>query len=898
MSASARLKYTIARCSSEDPEYPVSELLTHSPDTKGWQSARFCDFPQELGLQFETPVHLRQVQFLSHQSKIATKIELFTALPSPGQNWRYDTAQFKRLGYFSLDNNERSQFQARELKSVYVDVSVQFLRILLHKCHVNRFNIVNQVGLVAVNCLGEALGPDLAVGPPAPNPVLAQRDGAPQHDGRGALGAQKPCASPPAISAAESAEDAAQAAADEMQFDARTVERLRALEKAKQRAVELEDYDEAKRLKDMLNKLRRTGQLIRELEERKKAAVQNEDFDAAKSLKVEIDRLRAGVDKPQQPGSPSPPASAAGMPTDASDGRETPSNHLFAGQDSPVGHQQSAHSSLGIDRAPRGSRQPTMATAMPSNSSDGEGVSPQGPGPLGRASPRAAFPGAPRSPAKSQGSEDAGYVSDFRKEASNGSQQVHQPAEARPTDSMGYPSSADARAALRSKLGSPAEVDQGDRPRSSGSRASAGVPRDRGHPLQGVPNVDDLPSPEELGPTVDKAADEIKAMFGEYIARCIFSKTWNLRDAALQKLALDLRQGEHDEENVSELLGAYAAVLKISLLDKNVQVFLASAGLLQAVCQQLCDKWRSRNAEAQAALDPLLRLLVERLGDANARVEKTTRDALLEFGRCPSLTTPFVAQHLLRPLKKKNVHSRVYTSRLQLLTALVTEAGVQPEQREGVPLEPTVQLAMEWFASPQADVREGSVKLVAACFRHVGLPRIEKHLASLRAAQREVFDIEFDKVSAAVADKSELSKPASYSPPGNAGFRKAECRVVPEEPEDADEEEDFTCQFCGRADDAFTSEGLDLHYFTECPMLRMCELCQQVIEISTLQAHLEEECEGGEEARAMAAKMLPNHCSLCNAPLGAGDDADWQRHLLVDGCPQNPRDAARTGVRK
>eukprot|EP00971_Amphidinium_carterae_P271970 5397547-Amphidinium_carterae.1 len=98
-----------------------------------------------------------------------------------------------------------------------------------------------------------------------------------------------------------------------MQFDARTVERLRALEKAKQRAVEAEDYDEAKRLKDMLNRLRKTGQLIRELEERKKAAVQNEDFDAAKSLKVEIDRLRAGVDKPQQPGLPSPPASAGGM---------------------------------------------------------------------------------------------------------------------------------------------------------------------------------------------------------------------------------------------------------------------------------------------------------------------------------------------------------------------------------------------------------------------------------------------------------------------------------------------------------------------------------------------------------------------------------------------------------
>lgn len=45
-------------------------------------------------------------------------------------------------------------------------------------------------------------------------------------------------------------------------------------------------------------------------------------------------------------------------------------------------------------------------------------------------------------------------------------------------------------------------------------------------------------------------------LFGEYVARCVFSKarrrderdvvaeTWNLRDAALQKLALNLQEGE------------------------------------------------------------------------------------------------------------------------------------------------------------------------------------------------------------------------------------------------------------------------------------------------------------------------------------------------------------------
>merc|ERR1719277_1657353 len=102
---SARLQYRIVKCTSEDPDYPVTELESHSPQTRGWQTARFCEFPQEVGLQFESPVHLRQVQFLSHQTKIATKIELFTALPLEGTPPpEYDTVQFKRLGYLSLDS--------------------------------------------------------------------------------------------------------------------------------------------------------------------------------------------------------------------------------------------------------------------------------------------------------------------------------------------------------------------------------------------------------------------------------------------------------------------------------------------------------------------------------------------------------------------------------------------------------------------------------------------------------------------------------------------------------------------------------------------------------------------------------------------------------------------------
>lgn len=40
--------------------------------------------------------------------------------------------EFKRVGYLSLDPNERSGFQARELKSVYVTAEAVLLKLIVH----------------------------------------------------------------------------------------------------------------------------------------------------------------------------------------------------------------------------------------------------------------------------------------------------------------------------------------------------------------------------------------------------------------------------------------------------------------------------------------------------------------------------------------------------------------------------------------------------------------------------------------------------------------------------------------------------------------------------------------------------------------------------------------------
>jgi len=177
----SKLRYSVSSCSSADPEFPAAQLNVHSPHTRGWQTPRFCEYPQHVIIEFASNAAISQIQLLSHQHKIvciefdclyiprcarlqATRIEIFVGSgPVDG----IQPSLWTRLGYMSLDANERSQhnpeqflsllalyisrYQARELKSVYVDAQGRYLKLVTHRCHVNQMNLFNQVGIIALN---------------------------------------------------------------------------------------------------------------------------------------------------------------------------------------------------------------------------------------------------------------------------------------------------------------------------------------------------------------------------------------------------------------------------------------------------------------------------------------------------------------------------------------------------------------------------------------------------------------------------------------------------------------------------------------------------------------------------------------------------------------------------
>ena len=82
---------------------------------------------------------------------------------------------------------------------------------------------------------------------------------------------------------------------DELIYDPVTLKRLKDLNKAKNRAIELEDFEEAKKIKNAIDSLKSVSKQLILLEERKNIAIKNDDFDAAQLIKYEIDRIRNAV---------------------------------------------------------------------------------------------------------------------------------------------------------------------------------------------------------------------------------------------------------------------------------------------------------------------------------------------------------------------------------------------------------------------------------------------------------------------------------------------------------------------------------------------------------------------------------------------------------------------------
>ncbi|TPX70445.1 hypothetical protein SpCBS45565_g01833 [Spizellomyces sp. 'palustris'] len=312
----AQLDFQIAACSGYDEECPPEQLLLkhHGPLVKGWQSERFCNWPQALVMRFSAGnSRIRKIEVLVHHFKIPTRLEFYIGRTVTGDELpaesnlaleserRLDdgnpTVVFVRLGYVSLNDGVQIGFKARELKSVHVDAEGEYLKVMVHKCYVNPLNLYNQVGIIGVNVFGEPQNVDhilktlsshqqalLGLDPLTDADLIVPRDNA----NAAFWGLVNETATNRRIPPEKDL-------AFEIYHDDEVMKIISGVAKAKDTAVKEERFADAKMLKSLLDKCKTAGEEVAKLQVTKSRAVQVEDYDTAAEMKADIDAVKRAL---------------------------------------------------------------------------------------------------------------------------------------------------------------------------------------------------------------------------------------------------------------------------------------------------------------------------------------------------------------------------------------------------------------------------------------------------------------------------------------------------------------------------------------------------------------------------------------------------------------------------
>ena len=260
------LKYRLIGATSEDPENSFYNLIS-SLNNNGWSSARYCTYPQELLIQMSRPCRLRQIDLLFHEYKISSKIEVYYFFPNNYNDFNLDIEDlvFKKIGDILPSNNNHTKYQYREFKKVFLDENVYYLKFIFHQNYQNLKNIFNQVGIINIQCFGIDFTPTNI------NSLY------------------------PKNKKQNIPENKTKEQSDDNIIDQICKAKMHELKEALNLCIKIENYDQAKKIYEMIELVRKISEKINDAVEIRDKALKMDDFDICKVAQNNIEFLREQV---------------------------------------------------------------------------------------------------------------------------------------------------------------------------------------------------------------------------------------------------------------------------------------------------------------------------------------------------------------------------------------------------------------------------------------------------------------------------------------------------------------------------------------------------------------------------------------------------------------------------
>ncbi|NXH18786.1 CE104 protein, partial [Bucco capensis] len=877
-----KIGFVVVSSSGHEDGFSAKELMVHAPTVNGWRSPRLCQYPQEIVLRLVERCRIRKLQLLAHQYMIASKIEFYISESLPEYFAPYQSQRFHRLGYVPLSDNEKTEFRARELKSVYMDAVGQYLKLIFHKNYVNKYNLYGQVALVAVNIIGDPAEHRNDINNSTSREklidhYLGMRSDDPALDGT-YLG------KPDSISPLDDL-------AFDMYQDPEVAQIIRRLDEQKREAVRHERYDHAKQLKQAIADLQKVGERLGRYEVEKRCAVEKEDYDLAKRKKQQMEAYRLRVYQQLQlhdlldtqlmtgkpPELPLEPGTYPDNPQHTEATHSPPCEHK--------GEPWGAEPLLGEKSAGPTSAEPIV----PHQSSPPPVTHP--------ATSREVYP-----------KENAEFV----------------PYDERPVPAM-CKQPEEAVTYLEPER---TEQDISDPPRG----AIAG----EAEPLSEKALREASPAVEVFGEALVSGAYSKTWSYREDALLAVYKQLQEvpgntpkeeLRDMLRAAIFLVTRA---TKDIVSSVFQASLKLLKMIItqyIPKHKLGKLETSHCVEKTLPNLL----SRTGDSAARLRLLASSFIQEL--ALCSEVKSLQIVPLHLVQpfkpnCPThlaMSQVELVESLLRDLGTENsgftISNVVKLARgalehraaavrgaaLRLLVAMYRQhraallQHLPPEHSSARSSRPYSTL-LEAFARVDGELAAAERRAQ----RKAAVEEAEKQdqLAALEETQTEV--------QAGKEKEADCQKPQNQGCQLNTSPQPAAAAVT-DDPASAANYLANLCIFCGERDESFTEDRLDLHYWKHCPVLTRCQHCKQVVEIASLTEHLLTDCKQKESfgqcprcSEAIPREELPkhlkskacnsakpehvaNHCPLCHANFSPGEEA-WKSHLVgKDGCKMNQR---------
>ncbi|XP_014263010.2 centrosomal protein of 104 kDa isoform X3 [Maylandia zebra] len=837
-----KIGFTVVSSSSHEDNFSAKELMVHAPTVNGWRSSRLCSYPQHITLQLVERSRVRKLQLLAHQYMISTKVEFYIGDTLPETSSPGFPRQLHRLGYVSLSDNEKTGFKARELKSVHVDAVGTYLRITFHRNYGNRYNHHNQVGLVAINVLGDALDGNAFNTIPSREQLIEHYLNSTQLEAALESTFMGKCES---ISPLDDL-------AFDMYQDPEVAHIIRLLDQKKQEMVRQEKYEEAKNLKQAIADLQKVGERLARYDVEKRCAIEKEDYDLAKKKKELMEEYRKSVYQ-----------------------------------------QLEVHNLLDMTMVTRAAESTLAQYSPPVLSSSGRSS-------------------VYTKPLVSTDTISKGKNPDIHK-----NQQL-------------------AEESITSNLSS-----QPDTPCTPAAVLKI--------------DVTSVPYDERPLPALQRKDQPLEATQSPAEEHSPISE--------VQRTPQSTEMSGEPEPLTEKVLRE--AGLSIEVFGESL-VLHASLKLLRLMLSQLIPGVGLGRAEVTHCLEQTFPNLLARTGDSTTRVRATVSAFIQEIAVLKDVRAlQMIPGELVKPFKS-NFPSRLAESRAELLEKLLIELGTE---NSGFTLENVMTFCTAALAHSASTVRELAVRIILSVYqkeRSAVLIYLPPNDAAVRKnfLYKNLFD-GFAKIDGKLVETQTLKK-GGGQPDGQKekeeihslqeqlaalkeiterGNESTKGQIAKREVHKAEKDSqkagkgtvtkgsqnkrmescnvqqsinclDNLCIFCGKKDESFTEDGLDLHYWKHCPMLQRCDECRQVVEIASLTEHLLGECENRSKfsqcplcSEAVASEDLvhhaqgpgcnppvlgksSNHCPLCHNNFTPGEEA-WKAHLMGrEGCKQNSRRTA------